>query len=504
MGDNRIGTKYSTAANKHVIVIHSESKQSNANRSDGELGTYEKQFQAVMDGYAKWKKPTGSKYKRMLLFFNGGLQTTKIVKDAATGQIECIKDDGFYPVFMIWSSGILATYGEQSAFIRNGLLNKYPQLTTPLYIVSDIVTSIARAPQNWINETSRFIDSVVVSDPKVYSLDNDGSIKDKESFDQFGNCREVINKNTKIKLCLPYWGKGENPNLDNSPPGDFKRISGLVRFGAATPLRVASLALIVQSGKQSWNNMLRRSRNTVHHPGEFQLEFWNCEDLKKRGEMKKCEDLKNGDDINICKKKLIKQCRTDDMKKYWRGTGRFARFFQGLETCINGSSCQAVKAIKAELEEIKIKLADRNANPADRAVLKERMVDLEANLADMSDLKLTLVGHSMGAIVINELVPEFDELPFENIVFMGAATSIRDTKNAMVPLLRKNKNALALLSEMNKKAMAPFPGKCKEATVPIPGKNKEQAARNAIKLKFGADPDNAEKALPWAACGRVA
>ena len=75
---------------------------------------------------------------------------------------------------MIWSSGVVATYGEQSAYVRNGLLNKDLQPTTPLYIASDIAASIARAPQTWINETSRFIDSVVLSDPKEYSLDNDG------------------------------------------------------------------------------------------------------------------------------------------------------------------------------------------------------------------------------------------------------------------------------------------------------------------------------------------
>ena len=40
--------------------------------------------------------------------------------------------------------------------------------------------------------------------------------------------------------------------------------------------------------------------------------------------------------------------------------------------------------------------------------------------------------------MINELVPDFGGLPYENIVFMAAATSIRDTKDAMVPLLRKN------------------------------------------------------------------
>lgn len=375
---------YARPAGKHVIVIHSETIKSDAPRKDGELVFYDDQFKAVLQGYVEWKTEAKHKRSRMMLFFNGGLKTTKSVKDAAVGQIQCIKDDGIYPVYMVWSSGILATYGEQSAYVRNGLLKTELQPSTPLYIASDIAATIARAPQTWLNELSRFFDSVVVSDPKEYSLQEDGENTDLNRGDQNGQCRNARNR-TEIGLCLPFRGRGAQTRLDNSPPLDADRIFELARFGVTTPARVASLALVVESGKEAWNNMLRRSRNTVHHPGEFQPEHWNNEGERER----------NG----------VRPSRDAVMKKYWRGTGRFARFFQDLETCIQGPGC----------------LYDG---------------DIDDHL---KDLKLTLIGHSMGAIVINELAPEFGGLPFENIVFMGAATSIRDTKNSLVPLLRKSR-----------------------------------------------------------------
>ena len=45
-----------------------------------------------------------------------------------------------------------------------------------------------------------------------------------------------------------------------------------------------------------------------------------------------------------------------------------------------------------------------------------------------SDYEITLVGHSMGTIVINRLVSTLPNLPIENIVFLASADSIRNTQ----------------------------------------------------------------------------
>ena len=51
--------------------------------------------------------------------------------------------------------------------------------------------------------------------------------------------------------------------------------------------------------------------------------------------------------------------------------------------------------------------------------------------------RITLIGHSMGTMVANELLHEFPQLPYENIVYMAAATSVRDFTTMAEPVLRR-------------------------------------------------------------------
>lgn len=52
--------------------------------------------------------------------------------------------------------------------------------------------------------------------------------------------------------------------------------------------------------------------------------------------------------------------------------------------------------------------------------------------------EITIVAHSMGAIVANEIIRNFPELPITNVVYMAAATSLRDYEDTVFPWLRRN------------------------------------------------------------------
>lgn len=57
--------------------------------------------------------------------------------------------------------------------------------------------------------------------------------------------------------------------------------------------------------------------------------------------------------------------------------------------------------------------------------------------------EITLVAHSTGAIIAHYIVREFGALPIKNIVYMGAASSIQDYQDTVLPYLEeKNKNHL--------------------------------------------------------------
>jgi hypothetical protein len=50
--------------------------------------------------------------------------------------------------------------------------------------------------------------------------------------------------------------------------------------------------------------------------------------------------------------------------------------------------------------------------------------------------RITLVGHSMGAIVSTEILRHRDTLPIDNIVFMAAASSVHEVQESVFPYLR--------------------------------------------------------------------
>ena len=61
---------------------------------------------------------------------------------------------------------------------------------------------------------------------------------------------------------------------------------------------------------------------------------------------------------------------------------------------------------------------------------------IEAFLDDRPEgEKVNLIAHSMGAIIANEVIQRFQEIQIDNLVYMGAACSIRSFENIVIPYL---------------------------------------------------------------------
>jgi len=59
------------------------------------------------------------------------------------------------------------------------------------------------------------------------------------------------------------------------------------------------------------------------------------------------------------------------------------------------------------------------------------------NDGTLADVPISLIGHSMGAIVANNILARHPALNFDNVVFMGAAARIKDIENGVVPWMRR-------------------------------------------------------------------
>jgi|GEM_PF-3065635 pimeloyl-ACP methyl ester carboxylesterase len=70
------------------------------------------------------------------------------------------------------------------------------------------------------------------------------------------------------------------------------------------------------------------------------------------------------------------------------------------------------------------------------AVLARRLDELNRRLPSGMTMEITLVGHSMGAIVANELVSLYPQLPYKTIIHMGAADSSRNWIDKTYPWLK--------------------------------------------------------------------
>ncbi|MDH4361308.1 MAG: alpha/beta hydrolase, partial [Nitrospirota bacterium] len=60
--------------------------------------------------------------------------------------------------------------------------------------------------------------------------------------------------------------------------------------------------------------------------------------------------------------------------------------------------------------------------------------------ANPHTLEMTIIGHSMGTIVLNRVLREFPDLPVRNIVYMAAACSIDDFRTSVIPYLLRSEN----------------------------------------------------------------
>jgi hypothetical protein len=77
-------------------------------------------------------------------------------------------------------------------------------------------------------------------------------------------------------------------------------------------------------------------------------------------------------------------------------------------------------------------------SPATGAV--SQLMQSLSSLATEDSHQITLTGHSMGSIVLNEVVRSYPHLPWRNIVYMGAACSIRDWAQSVLPYLKDHRD----------------------------------------------------------------
>jgi hypothetical protein len=287
------------------------------------------------DAVKNGKKPA------LYVFIHGGLNgydssEKRIVRDLGpmmNGEYEYEpggKKVKYYPIFLVWNSGLVATYKDAVFNYDQGQWDKpeWIRLAAPFrFFGRDIPDIVMHSFLNYSKTTTRLLQREWYDDYSCQKLRTDKNLGSEFI------CKDSQKSQVELDGAdLLYWGM--------------------------LPFRALSVPLVDTVGKVAWKNMVARARFGMRRP---------CVDVY----------LADGD---AC------------------GRGVYYDLFHELQ-----------------------KLRDQTP-PGD---LHSSPEEREAKAA-LDELEIILAGHSMGTFVASELVSSFPELPYKDVVFMGAAVSIRE------------------------------------------------------------------------------
>jgi hypothetical protein len=351
-------------ADRHILAVSStgniiDPKTGNLSEEDQDIAAIFAEYERYINASSRGKEEK----KRMMIYVNGGLNSLPDMRWQAAVRIPCMKRDGYFPVFLTWSTGFFSSYWEQILYSRDGARRSRMQFASvPFYILGDIGQGIVRSPVTFYEHLQAFWQSSLSQDKPWFRVADDDRLFKNDG---------PVTANTNVLT---------DPDVDQASTGWGKWIP----YALTTPVRVVTTPFADAGGDTAWEAMVRRSRASVRRPAEF-----------------------NNVDPDLTK------TRWNDITKYPGGAGGFSVFFHHLNSCI----------------EPRESWIDRYPNG--RKCTDERFREV------FKDLKITLIGHSMGTIVLNDLVWSYPKLPYEDIVYMAAACSIKDFTRSIMPLLEE-------------------------------------------------------------------
>ena len=346
---------------------------------------------------------------RIIVFAHGGLVPhSEAVKEAET-LAPAMMADGYAPVFLVWNSDIWTTYGDRLCCVTQGEKDRnlaHMIFFAPTRLAGDIVASAARAPENYGLQAIRFHDSVLAQHGTQFFLEPG----DRDAIcAALTPCPEI----DYPQIYDPGQKRGLLNGLDQPiPEHGFEYVVGF-------PVRLGTTAFTPQIGAAAWDNMVRRTRLAVQ---DITLgvadEQTTAAAMAARASAiaagaepssDPCGDLTRAADAAFAERDRI-----DPHRRFTSGNeGAFLIFF---------------KRLACEIRTGGFKDPEGKGRPV--------------------EVQLDYYGHSMGALVGNEVLARHPELPWRRIVYMAAATPTRDVRLMISSLLSADRPGVRFYSLM--------------------------------------------------------
>ena len=195
----------------------------------------EKHWQALEASLRAHAAEHGGRLK-IMLYFHGGLNTERHSLQRVQSQYRQILDEtDMYPIFVNWRSGPIDSYFRHLTRIRQAKKSDSAKFTSPFYLASDLLASLAYAPKSWVVQGKHSWDSTVHREPDHWE-------------DYLSSGFPII-----------YTGNAE----DYGDP--FRSLLWVV----TSPAKIVSTPFTYTLSKPAWDIMIRRTETMFVKPNEF-------------------------------------------------------------------------------------------------------------------------------------------------------------------------------------------------------------------------------------------
>lgn len=337
--------------------------------------------------------------KKIMIFVHGGLNTQLHTITRAEQLYNKIAQTGYYPLFINWRASFTASYLEQLWYIRQGEKQPVvgPVTLLPTFGV-DVARGIARAPLVWAAQRTNDIKTAPLP-AFLESKDPDHIARElicKYEYKNEGECLEKF-RFRKSPVCLPF----------NIAPDNGAR------------------------------NFTKLSK-----PREHTIAISVGDDRRDCGEM----DMALLMYVVTLPSRLLAEPVVDAL-----GTGAWDNMVRQTRLLFNIDDEFTKKASQVARQETDTGNPVGVANiprSGGLSIFLKRLSDMiqeDIKNGDTRPWEITLIGHSMGTIIVNQILRETMEskleLPVTNIVYMAAAATVRDFQDSVLLYLHEHEKA---------------------------------------------------------------
>jgi pimeloyl-ACP methyl ester carboxylesterase len=419
-------------------------------------------------------RPQGSPF-RILIYAHGGLVDHSNAISRAQVIAPAMIADGFAPIFVAWNSPFPQSYFQRLCCISDGTVSTAASsIMVPFRLIGDLGEGVFRIPENTIEQGGRFLSArQATQQPAGDELAN-GDLAQSRDTDPDDWLAEESYRLWPIRQqngleCSPFMTRNDRRPNAEADPTDPRRQHGLAIRKCAQvvfpPVRGASRAEELDSlngrrsswvsragnvamlpvrtvvsgvsgaGASAWDGMVRRAR--LGFSREFVVHYTH--ELSKNNSTQTARKTESGSTPVAQAAQAPSGQGVSDASPPQPGALNEVELAKAQSRCLDrmerghpeenntGSQTRADGQNNPASGSSEDYSYFGNSTPGVHYRFFERLNDCIAIGAFGRGTEVYVFGHSMGAIVANELVRTVPTLPYKTLVYMGGAASIRET-----------------------------------------------------------------------------